>query len=189
MKHYLGPVFALAAFVLLTCASAHAQTTEKMVIALKTDDFELTETDISTMVIGEAQTIETQSGKIIDILRTADGAEVYLDGELLEMNLNDQDLHQERIVQRHVEIVCDTGEDCDESIFVLTSEEGEVAEFLAADGVHVFVHREVEITCSDDDEGMHCNDEHIDMDNLLEEHQNGGEHKLIVIRKEQIIKD
>jgi hypothetical protein len=64
MKHYLGPVFALLTFVHLTSASALAQTWEKEVIALGTDDFELAETDISTLAIGEAQTIETGSGKI-----------------------------------------------------------------------------------------------------------------------------
>ncbi len=36
------------------------------------------------------KTIETDSGKIIDILRTADGAEIYVDGELLEMNFDDE---------------------------------------------------------------------------------------------------
>jgi hypothetical protein len=95
MKHYLGPVFALLALALLTSASARAQTREKVVIALETDDFELTETDISTLAIGEAQTIETDSSKIIDILRTSAGAEIYVDGELLDMNFNDEGLHAE----------------------------------------------------------------------------------------------
>ncbi len=90
MKHYLGPVFALFTFALLTSASALAQTREKVVIALETDNFELAETDISTLTIGEAQTIETESGKIIDILRTSDGAEIYVDGKLLEINFNDE---------------------------------------------------------------------------------------------------
>jgi hypothetical protein len=183
MKHYLGPVFALAAFAILTFTNATAQPTEKMVIALKTNDFELTETDISTMAIGEAQTIETQSGKIIDILRTADGAEVYVDGELLEMNLDGQDMHEKHMMQRHVEIVCDSSEECDESIFIFTSDENEVSELVMADEDHVFILKEVEITCTDDDEGVHCDDEHIDMDSLH------GEHKQIVIRKEHIIED
>jgi hypothetical protein len=80
MKHNLGPVFALFTFALLTSASALAQSREKMVIALEADDFKLAETDISTLAIGEAQTIETDSGRIIDILRTSDGAEIYVDG-------------------------------------------------------------------------------------------------------------
>jgi hypothetical protein len=41
-----------------------------MVIALQTDDFELAETDISDLEIGDAETIYTESGKTIDLLRT-----------------------------------------------------------------------------------------------------------------------
>jgi hypothetical protein len=58
MKHNLGPVFAMAVFTILTFASAQAQTTETIAIAPKFPDFELTETDISEVTIGEAQTIE-----------------------------------------------------------------------------------------------------------------------------------
>jgi hypothetical protein len=108
MKHYLRPVFALAVLLLLTAISVQAVAGGKMVIALKTDDFELSETDISELAVGEAQTIETESGKVIDILRTADGADIYVDGELLEMNFDDEGLHEE-----HVEIVCDDDEDLD----------------------------------------------------------------------------
>ena len=31
--------------------------------------------------LGESQTIETNNGKVIDLLRTADGVEIYVDGE------------------------------------------------------------------------------------------------------------
>lgn len=160
MKHYLGPVFAIAACVTLACVSAHAQTTERMVIALKTDDFELTETDISTMAVGEAQTIVSQSGKIIDILRTSEGAEVYVDGELLEMHLDDENLHQEHIVEKHVEIECETGEECEETVFILADDGGEASESVM-----------------------------IDLHKLHEEHGSGEEHKVIIIRKEQITED
>jgi len=123
MKHYLKPVFVLATFAFLAASSAHADTEEKMVIALKTDDFELTETDISALAIGEGQTIETESGKVIDILRTADGAEVYVDGELLEMNFDHEGLHEEHMVRKHVEIICDEDEDCDKNIVILSGDE------------------------------------------------------------------
>ena len=103
MKHYLHPVFALAAFAFLAGTSVQAETEEKMIIALKTHEFELTETDISTLAIGEAQTIETESGKVIDILRTADGAEIYIDGELLDMDLHGEGLQEEHMIQTHVD--------------------------------------------------------------------------------------
>jgi hypothetical protein len=57
---------------------------KKRVVALKTDDFELHETDISDLAVGEAETVFTESGKTIDLLRTAEGVEIYVDGELLD---------------------------------------------------------------------------------------------------------
>ena len=41
------------------------------------------DTDISHLGVGDAETIYTESGKTIDLLRTEDGVEVYVDGELL----------------------------------------------------------------------------------------------------------
>ena len=69
MKHTMKAIFSLAALALLITTSAQAGSKEKMVIALKTDDFTLAETDVSSLAVGEAQTIETDSGKVIDILR------------------------------------------------------------------------------------------------------------------------
>ena len=101
MKHCLRTVFTLAVLLLLTATSVQAVAGEKMVIALKADDFELAETDISELAIGEAQTIETESGTVIDILRTADGADIYVDGELLEMNFDDEDHDLEELHESH----------------------------------------------------------------------------------------
>lgn len=125
MKHYLGPVYALLLFAFLSSASALAENREKMVIALEGDDFELAETDISSLAIGEAQTIETESGKIIDILRTGDGAEIYIDGELLEMNFNEEGLHEEHMLKKHVEIVCDDGQECEKNIVIIGHDDDE----------------------------------------------------------------
>ena len=99
---------------------------EKMVIALKTDGFELAETDISNLEIGDAETIYTESGKTIDLLRTAGGVEIYVDGELLETGLNGEEgIHEgHHIVHRQVEVDCDPEEDCDAD-FELESLHGE----------------------------------------------------------------
>ena len=88
-------IFSMVVLALLVTATVQAENTEKMVIALKTDDFNLMETDVSDLAIGEAQTIETDSGKVIDILRTADGVELYIDGELLEMDFAGEGLHED----------------------------------------------------------------------------------------------
>ena len=126
MKHYLKPVFALSVCAILNATTVLAESEQKMVIALKTDGMELTETDISTLAIGEAQTIETDGGKVIDIIRTSEGAEIYVDGELLEMNFNHEGLHEEHVMEKHVEIICDSGEeefDCADKMIWVSSDE------------------------------------------------------------------
>ena len=196
MKHYLRPVFALFALALLTSGYVFAETREKMIIALQTDDFELAETDISSLAIGEAKTIETDSGKVIDILRTNDGAEIYVDGELLEMNFNEDNLHEEHMMEKHVEIICDNEEECDENIFVLSGDGHEESEWVTEGGEHVSIHHEIEITCGDE-EGSDCShgmlmisdDGDIDLEELHEAHGSGEAHKLIVIRKVQVTED
>ncbi len=128
MKHYLKPVFALATFAFLAANSVQADNEEKMVIALKTDDFELTETDISTLAVGEGQTIETESGKVIDILRTPDGVEIFVDGEMLEMDFDQNGLHEEHVVTKHVEVICESDEGCEEMIWISDDEDIDLEE-------------------------------------------------------------
>jgi hypothetical protein len=159
MKHYMKAFFSSAVLALLATTSVQAGSEEKMVIALKTGDFELLETDVSELVIGESQTIETDSGKVIDILRTTDGVELYIDGELLEMDFSDQGLHEEHqglheehIVQKHVEIICSDEEDCDKNVFVVSGED-------------------------------------FDFEELHGMHGDGENHKVIVIKKEVIAED
>ena len=197
MKHYLAAVFALLLFALLIPASALAQTQKKMVIALETDDFTLAETDISTLAIGEAKTIETDSGKIIDILRTSEGAEIYVDGELVEMNSDHESLHHEHLMNMSVEIICDSEEECDEDITILNHDDLAVSGWTAADGQHVVIHKEVEVICNGSEQGNHCNhevvmisgDEGLHMEQLHENHENGDGHKVIVIKKTLVTED
>ena len=46
---------------------------------------QLHETDLSHLEPGDGETIMTDSGKRIDLLRTLDGVEIYIDGELLDL--------------------------------------------------------------------------------------------------------
>lgn len=194
MKHYLKPVIGLATFTFLIATTALAETEEKMVIASKTDQFELTETDISTLAIGEAQTIETDSGKVIDILRTVDGVEIYVDGELLDLNFNDQGLHEEHMIRKHVEVICDSDDECDKNVIILASDDDDIFDWVTEDGEMVIIHKEIELSCSDEEQGASCSDqmiwvsegEDIDLDVLHQMHLNGEGHKVIVIRKEVV---
>ncbi|MBT8071551.1 MAG: hypothetical protein HKP21_09300 [Xanthomonadales bacterium] len=184
MKHFLGHIIALSIFTFLSTTPLQAETLEKMVIALKTTDFELTETDISDLAIGEARTIETDSGKVIDVLRTADGAEIYVDGELLEMNIADEGTHGQHTVSEHVEVICHDEEDCDTNVVIVGGNDHENSD-------HVILHKEIEVSCSDEEEGTRCADKMVwrsdgeekDIEELHEMHEDSGDHKVIVIRK------
>jgi len=189
MKHYLKPVFTLFVFILITANSVFAET--EMIIALKTDAFELAQTDISALAIGEAKTIETESGSIIDILRTADGAEIYVDGELLEMDFDHEGLHEGHMVKKHVEVICTDDEACDEHVIVL-SDDVDVSNWPVEEGENVVIHKEIELTCSDEDETGHCEDkmiwvsegEDIDLEKIHEMHNGEQGHKVIVVKKQ-----
>jgi hypothetical protein len=89
------------------------------IIKLEREISELAETDISDMEVGDARTFNTESGKRIDLLRTEDGVEIYLDGELIDTGLHgDESLHEgHKVVHRHVEVICDSDEDCEEEGF------------------------------------------------------------------------
>ena len=96
MIHKLILLLAVAVFTLGSASLSAGE--DKMVIALTTDDFELAETDVSDLEIGDSETIYTQSGKTIDLLRTADGIEIYVDGELLELGSLHGEGHHEKVI-------------------------------------------------------------------------------------------
>jgi hypothetical protein len=99
---------------LAQAAGADGTHEEKMVIALKTDDFELQKTDISHLEAGDAETIVTESGKTIDLLRTEDGVEIYVDGELLEPGAHGD--HE--VIHERIEVVCEEDDACEELVWV-----------------------------------------------------------------------
>lgn len=80
---------------------------EKIVVELNTDDFTIEETDLSHLAVGDAETIVTESGKTVDLLRTEDGVEVYIDGELVETGGS----HDEKHIVHKIKIVCDEDEE------------------------------------------------------------------------------
>jgi len=200
MKHYLKPFFALLVCALLAPSTVLAEHEEKMIIALQTDSFEMAETDISDLAIGESLTIETESGKVIDILRTEEGAEIYVDGEMLEMDFSGDALHEDHMMRKHVEIICDNDEDCDKNVFVLAGDHADAAKWVTEDGENVVIHKEIELNCtSDDEEGTNCSDkmvwisegDDVDLEKLKEMHLDGegDAHKVIIVKKHKIVEE
>jgi hypothetical protein len=192
MNRYLKLNFALVLLAIFVSGTVLAETEEKMIIALKTDHFELAETDISTLAVGEAKTIETESGKVIDIIRTADGAEIYVDGERLEMDFDHEGLHEEHMIRKHIEIICDEGEDCDKHTVIHAEGDTDISEWMVEGGDHVIIRKEIELSCTDDESGTSCSDskvwvtddEDIDIEALHGMHTNGEARKVIVIKKQ-----
>lgn len=147
---------AVALALLTGAASAPASaangggTGEELIVALKTEHFEIPETDISHLAVGESETIVTEHGRTVDLLRTEDGVEVYLDGELLDIPMHGE----EQVIREEIEILCDSPRDC-EKIREM-SENGEIdLEALEADGAHqvIRIHKETEVVGGDADLG------------------------------------
>lgn len=194
MKYLFRPIFALAIVALLSATSIQANNQEKMIIALKTDGNELVHADISELAIGEAKTIETDDGTVIDILRTADGAELYVDGELLEMEYDAEGMHADHMIKRHVVIICEDDENCNETEIIFADNDSDMLTWVSEDGASVFINKEIEFSCTDDDEGTGCADQlvwvtegdDIDIERIHELHQGEDGHKIMVIRKKII---
>ena len=124
----------IAAAPLAAGEDAEVVKEEKIVIALSTDDFTIEETDLGHLAVGDAETIVTDSGKTIDLLRTEDGIEVYVDGELLDMH----GAHEEHHAVHKIKVVCDGDEaDCDELTWI--SEHGDFDITKYTDGDHKFI--------------------------------------------------
>ena len=147
MKEYFRLVLALATTLVFVTASVQANSEQKMMIALKTDDFVLAETDVSELALGESQTIETENGQIIDILRTSDGVELYIDGALLEMDLVNEGLHKEHMLENLHEIERESDLEYVQKLVVVNSDLTEVSDWADDNNHHVFVHRDIEISC------------------------------------------
>ncbi len=131
MKHIIvylaATIFIFSTLSLSAGGEGEGAHEKKMVIALKTDEFNLPETDISHLEIGDAETIVTDSGQTIDLLRTEEGVEIYVDGELLEMGMDgDAGIHGDhKVVHKRVEVICDDDEECEETVWMSGDDEME----------------------------------------------------------------
>ena len=164
-----------------------------MTISITTDSFELTETDVGSLAVGEAKTIQTESGHVVDILRTPEGAEVYIDGELVDIGSDHERLSEElHVISSDIAIECadDSGAGCEKHLVIEMHGDGESHNhnWIAADEAAV-LHENVEITCADDDGETTCTkrvlmlgDENvINIEKIHEEHEDGKVRKVIVI--------
>ena len=83
MKRLL--IVPLATLLGLSAAIAGGDAETRRMIAIHTDTLGLVEMDLSDLQLGESRTVTTEDGHVVDALVTAEGIEIYVDGELLEM--------------------------------------------------------------------------------------------------------
>ena len=205
MKTKLSLIYSLILSVFVFTGYALAGEDEKMIIKLKTSDFELAETDISDLEIGESETIVTESGKTIDLLRTADGVEIYVDGELLdipEMGAHQKHRvkmhhggHDGKMIKKHKEIIIDceiddeAGEDhaCGNEMIFFGDGDIDIEALHEGGEAHKVIVKRIHKNCSSDEEGE-CEDVNVwvsegDDVSFGELHEAGEGHKVIRIHK------
>ena len=128
----------------------------------KTDNFELAETDVSDLAVGESEIIVTESGKTIDLLRTADGVEIYVDGELLEtprLSGEHGDHHGVGVMSKSIVVKCETdgGADeeavCEDELLFLADGDLDIGALHADGEAHKVIIRRIERECISDEPG------------------------------------
>ncbi len=149
------------------------------VIKVGTGESDLIEADVTDLELGESRSFVTDSGKTVDILKAAEGIEIYIDGERIDI-----DGHADGHVEHHerkIAIQCDDTDGCDEML----------ADLMVEDDANVFVMRhDVEAVCDDSGEcekmvWIESDGEELEhIEELHEEALEDGAHKVIIIRKE-----
>ena len=117
----------------------------KMVVQLKTDDVELHEADISHLEVGDAETIYTESGKRIDLLKSKDGVEIYIDGELLDIPAHEE----HKVLHKHVEVICEEGDECGEHVWISEDSDMDLEGMYEAHGEKVIVIKKKVVVAKD----------------------------------------
>jgi len=175
----LLPTLLLGAYALAGEPVLHEQHT----IAVKTSGAEIFETDLTQLAVGESRTFTTDAGKTIDVIRTADGAEVYIDGELVDISSASYS-GDHAVIHREVQVECisdDAGDtDCNHDIAFIGGDAGDLLDAQV-------IHKQYEVIC---DSGDDCADmvwveSDGDLDyafETLEDPGSDGE-RVIVIRK------
>ncbi len=114
------------------------------------DDFELDETDISDLAVGESMTFYTDSGREVLVIREEDGLDISVDGESLDIPRMSGGHHGVKVITR--EIVCDDDGECDHD-FIHMGGESDI-EFLHLEGEDLALDFEAI-------HDLHCDDEEI----------------------------
>jgi hypothetical protein len=187
------PAMLLGAALFAAPALAERTLHESHIVKVKTADAELVEADVSDLGLGESLSFVTESGHTVDILKAAEGLEIYLDGELLnDVAAAEMDARHDALLHERIEIECtsDERDDCAERVAVIMAD----GVTDGAAGTMVFIDEEqVEIVCDGESEAdcealAWVSDGELDFDGDVDFHVERadatGDHEFVVIRKE-----
>ena len=100
------------------------------------------------------------------------------------------------MMQKHVEIICDSDEQCDENVFILSADGNQTSSWVTEDGETVVIHKEVEHSCTDDSDTGHCAKKVVRIyddgeagDHELHELLKNGEGRKVIVVKKEVFKD
>jgi hypothetical protein len=183
-----SPLTALALLAggLLLCSTAVAGETlhQQHTIKIKTADAEVIEADLQDLAVGESKTFTTDSGKAIDLIRTANGVEVYVDGEMID--LAGGNLHEaHKVIHKSVSVEClsegDAEAECEHDVVFIGEGDAD------SEGHANVIHKRFEVVCA---EGEECDemvwvdadgDFNYEVETL---HEGDDGHHVIVIEKQ-----
>jgi hypothetical protein len=117
LRTILSSSFFLMMSGFLFGGAAFAGDQKEMIIDLETEDFHIEQLNISDFETGDTETIYTDGGKTIDVVKTDAGADIFIDGEKLDLpDLDIHSLHADSEEARYiiVDIECEAeaDEDC-----------------------------------------------------------------------------
>jgi len=151
-RYWLHCLAALC-FTLATAALAGEPATGQVrLFKLKTGDGETVQADLSDLAVGESRTFVTDSGHTIDLLQSADGLEVYVDGELQDLGPDGNALHEHHVTvdaDNDWQCLADNGEDCDAHAMVFIDTDGDVQELDGTDAQAL--ERHIEVICDENE--------------------------------------
>jgi hypothetical protein len=122
----------------LLAGSALANEEKSVVMKIKSDVTGVISADLSDLEVGDAKTIVTDDGKTVDLLRTKDGFEVYIDGELIEMPHMTVD-HSDGLHKRTIRVECTDDTECEEHHNLMFISESELSDVESVGEIHKIV--------------------------------------------------
>ena len=119
----------MSAFLLSSIAFAENQT--EILIKVESEDVHVETMDISHLSTGDVETIYSEDGKTIDVMKTDTGIEIFIDGEKIELpsldlNSSHEDSHKVKHITVSIHCESEADDDCEEDEKWLLDSDGDL---------------------------------------------------------------